>query len=99
MFTKTKLVLAAALVLGAASAVQASDKDRNDKARHHASAPGQSLRVANPAYHPSTRQGAGAYAFSPEYRSPAQPYRNSGETRFERNWFDYQGCPGTEGDC
>jgi hypothetical protein len=99
MFTKTKLVLAAALVLGAASAVQASDKDRNDKAGHRVSPPGHSLRVANPAYHPSTCQGAGAYAFAPEYRVPVQPSRNSGETRFERNWFDYQGCPGTEGGC
>ena len=89
MFTKTKLVLAAVLVLGAASAVQASDKDRNDTAGHRVGATVQS-------HHPSTRRGGGAYAFSPDYRSPAQPSQKSGESRFERNWFGYQDCPGTE---
>jgi hypothetical protein len=99
MFTKTKLVLAAVLVLGAASAVQASDKDRNDTGGYRTGPQGQSFQGANPAYHRSLRHGGGDYAFSPDYRSPAQPSQKSGESRFERNWFGYQNCPGTEGGC
>ncbi len=45
------------------------------------------------------RDRGGSYAFVPGYRFPARPYQNSGETQFERNWFHYQDCPGTEGGC
>ncbi len=99
MFTKTKFALAAALVLGAASAVQANDNDWNDRGGYRVGPLGQSFQGANPAYHPSMRRGGGAYAFVPGHRFPARPYRNSGETQFERNWFGYQDCPGTEGGC
>jgi hypothetical protein len=99
MFTKTKMALAVAMVLGAASAVQANDKDRNDTGGYRVGAKGQSFQGANPAYHPSTRRGGGAYAFVPEHRFPARPYQNSEETRFEKNWFGFQDCPGTEGGC
>ena len=104
MLTKTKLALAAALVLGAASAVQANDNDRNGGG-YRVGPLRQSFQGANPAYHPSMRhhpsmrEGAGAYAFAPAYGVPARPYRSRGETRFERDWFGYQDCPGTEGDC
>jgi hypothetical protein len=102
MFTKAKLALAVVLVLGAASAVQANDKDRNDTGGYRVGPLGQTFQGANPAYHRSARphysvrQGDGAYAFVPEYR---RPYRAPGEGRFERNWFGYQDCPGTEGGC
>jgi hypothetical protein len=99
MFTKTKLALAVVMMLGAASAVEANDKDGNDTGGYRVGPLGQSFQGANPAYHRSMRRGRGAYAFVPEYRSPARSHRNSGETQFERNWFGYQDCPGTEGGC
>jgi opacity protein-like surface antigen len=77
MFTKTKLALAAALVLGAASAVQANDNDRNDRGGYRVGPMGQHFGGANPAYHPSMRYGYDfdAYAFAPGYdRVPARPY-------------------------
>jgi hypothetical protein len=71
MFTTAKLALAAALVLGAASAVQANDNDRNDRGGFRVGPMGQSFGGANPAYHRSMRYGYGdgAYAFVPDFRA------------------------------
>ncbi len=88
MFTKTKMALAVALVLGAASAVQASDT-RNDTGGYRVGPLGQTFQGANPAYHRSAR-GAGAYAFVPRHRP---------EGRFDRNWFGFQDCPGPDRRC
>jgi hypothetical protein len=89
MLTKTMIALATALTLGTASAALAANhKDRNDNGGYRVGSQGQSFPGAN-----------GAYAYAPGYRSSAQPERNSGESRFEQNWFGYQNCPGTEGGC
>jgi hypothetical protein len=48
MLNVTKLALAAALVLGAASAVQANDNDRNDRGGYRVGPLGQSFQGANP---------------------------------------------------
>src|ERR1700730_6563548 len=65
MFTKTKLALAAALVLGAASAVQASDHDNwNDTGGYRLGPMGQHFGGVNPVYHRSLRNG-GPFAFVP----------------------------------
>jgi hypothetical protein len=91
MLTKTKLALAAVLVLGAASAVQANDNDWNDRGGYRVGPLGQSFQGANPAFHPSMRHGfmrhgSGAYAFAPGYRMPARHYRT-----WDRNWnWDWQ---------
>jgi opacity protein-like surface antigen len=79
MLSMTKLALAAALVLGAASAASANDNDRNDRGGYRVGPLGQSFQGANPAYHPSMRYGMrygdgrygdgdGAFAFVPGYR-------------------------------
>jgi hypothetical protein len=82
MLNVTKLALAAALVLGAASAVQANDNDRNDRGGYRVGPLGQSFQGANPAYHPSMRYGYdygdGAYAFAPEYRFAPRHHRTWG---------------------
>lgn len=76
MLTKTKLALAAALILGAASAVQASDNDGgNETGGYHLGPMGQHFGGANPVYHRSLRNGGGAFAFVPGYRVPNRHYR------------------------
>jgi hypothetical protein len=80
MFTTAKLALAAALVLGAASAVQANDNDRNDRGGFRVGPLGQTFSGANPAYHRSMRYGYGdgAYAYVPGYRVPSRHHRTWG---------------------
>jgi opacity protein-like surface antigen len=85
MLNMTKLALAAALALGAVSAAQANDNDRNDRGGYRVGPLGQSFPGANPAYHPSMRYGDpygdGAYAFVPGYRFPNRHYR-----RWDWDW-------------
>jgi hypothetical protein len=83
MLSMTKLALAAALVLGAASAVQANDNDRNDRGGFRVGPMGQTFPGANPAYHPSMRYGGRAYAYVPGYRVPPRHYRT---WRWESDW-------------
>jgi opacity protein-like surface antigen len=78
MSTMTKLALAAALVLGAASAVQANDIDRNDRGGFRVGPMGQHFGGANPAYHRSMRYGDDAYAYVPGYRVPYNHHRTWG---------------------
>jgi hypothetical protein len=85
-------------LLGAVSAVEANDTDRNGAGGYRAGPQRQSSHGAGAAHHPSMRQGGSAYGFAPGYSYPARHDPNR-ETRFERNWFGYQDCPGTEGDC
>jgi len=77
MLNMTKLALAATLVLGAASAVQANDNDWNDRGGYRVGPLGQSFQGANPAFHPSMRHGyaEGAYAFVPGYRFAPRHHR------------------------
>jgi hypothetical protein len=81
MYTTAELALAAALVVGAASAVQANDNDRNDRGGFRVGPLGQEFPGANPAYHPSMRYGD-AYAYVPGYRAPSRYYR----TWDDRGW-------------
>jgi hypothetical protein len=85
MLNMTKLALAAALVLGAASAVQANDNDRNDRGGYRVGPLGQSFEGANPAFHPSMRRemrrGDGAFAFVPDYRFAPRHHRT-----WDRDW-------------
>jgi opacity protein-like surface antigen len=81
MSTMTKLALAAALVLGTASAASANDTDRNDIGGYRVGPLGQSFPGANPAYHPSMRHGEGAYAFVPGYRFLDRHHR-----MWDRDW-------------
>jgi hypothetical protein len=81
MLSTAKLALAAALVLGAASAVQANDVDRNDRGGYRVGPLGQSFEGANPAYHPSMRYGWRGYGWRdydyyvpPRYRVPYRRY-------------------------
>jgi hypothetical protein len=69
MSTMAKLALAAALVLGAASAVQANDNDRNDRGGFRVGPMGQHFGGANPAFHRSMRFGDNDYAYVPGYGS------------------------------
>jgi len=76
MLSMTKFALAATLVLGAASAVQAGSKDDDGASGGFRVGPmGQSFPGANPAYHRSMRHGGGAYAYAPGYRIPSRHYR------------------------
>jgi hypothetical protein len=89
---KTLITLSTAIalgLLGGVSAVQANDNDRIGPR-------GQSVHRAEPAHHSSVRQGGSAYGLAPGYRSPARPNPTQGESQFEKNWFGYQDCPGTE---
>jgi hypothetical protein len=69
MLNMTKLALAAALVLGAASAASANDNDRNDRGGYRYGPMGQ-VFGGNPTYHRGYYRGMGygAYAFVPGYR-------------------------------
>jgi hypothetical protein len=75
MLTTAKLALAAALVLGAASAVQANDNDRNDTGGYRVGPMGQHFGGANPVFHRSMRYGGSAFAFVPGYRVPHRHWR------------------------
>ena len=93
---KTLMALSTAIalgLLGAASAAQANDNDRNGAGGSGVGPQGQSVHAA---HHASVRHGGSAYGLAPGYRSPARPYPNQGESQFEKNWFGYQDCPGTE---
>ena len=74
MLSRTKLALAAALILGAAGAAQAANDNQSDPNRGFAYGPlGQRVggSAVNPAHHLSTRgkvhrtTGEGAFAFAP----------------------------------
>jgi hypothetical protein len=81
MFTKTKIAVAAALIFGAASAVQAANENDggNETGGYSVGPMGQHFGGANPVYHGRYRYryGGGAFAFVPRYRVP---YRH------ERRW-------------
>ncbi len=77
MFTKTKLALAAALIFGAASAVQAASENDggNETGGYRLGPMGQHFGGVNPVYHRSLRHeyreyryGSGPFAFFPGYR-------------------------------
>ena len=75
MFTKTKLALAAALIFGAASAVQAASENDggNETGGYRLGPMGQHFGGVNPVYHRSLRYreyryGNGPFAFFPGYR-------------------------------
>jgi hypothetical protein len=94
MFGKTKIAFLVAIVLGvlgAASAALAGDAhdDGASGARAARKANEDSLRWR----WNSSGVGRGAFAYQPP-KPTARPL-----TSFERNWFHYQDCPGTEGDC
>jgi hypothetical protein len=64
MLTKTKIALAAAVILGSATAVLANDTDRNDVGGYHVGPLGQEMGgdAVNPVYHRSLRAGNQAHA-------------------------------------
>ena len=74
MFTKTKLALAAALIFGAASAVQAANENDggNETGGYHYGPMGQYFGGGSPFDHHSPRYtyryGSGPFAFVPGYR-------------------------------
>jgi hypothetical protein len=107
MLRKTKLALAAALILGAAGAAQAANDNQSDPTRGFAYGPmGQRVggSAVNPIHHLSTRGKAhhaapaeGAYAFAPGMSSGG-----SCEQRFKS--FDpatgtYMGLDGARHPC
>ncbi len=73
MFTKTKLALAAALILGAASAVQAANENDggNETGGYRTGPMGQHFGGVNPVYHRSLRHAyrydRSPFAFVPGY--------------------------------
>ena len=76
MFTETKLALAAALILGAASAVQAANENDggNETGGYRIGPMGQHFGGVNPVYHRSLRHAyryhrydSGPFAFVPGY--------------------------------
>ena len=60
MLTKSKLAIAAVLILGAASAAQANEP-RDEFGGYRVGPLGQSFQGANPVYHRSLRAGRMAY--------------------------------------
>jgi hypothetical protein len=67
MFNMTKLTLAAVLVLGGASMVQAGNDNKapEDLGGYRTGPLGQHFRGANPVFHRSMRRGGEGYAFMP----------------------------------
>ena len=63
MLTKSKLAMAAVLILGAASAAQANEP-RDEFGGYRVGPLGQSFQGANPVYHPSLRGGRMAYDYA-----------------------------------
>jgi hypothetical protein len=82
MFTKTKIALAAALILSAGSAALASNE--NDGSVSGAQAAREMQQNPLPWWLNSSDHGRGAFAYQPG-RPGARPLNS-----FERNWFDYQ---------
>jgi hypothetical protein len=78
MLSMTKLALAATLVLGAASGVQAANENDggNETGGFRVGPLGQKFQGANPAYHRSMRYEHGVYAYVPGY--PSRHYRTWG---------------------
>jgi hypothetical protein len=80
MLTKTKLALAAVLIFGAASAVQAASENDggNETGGFRVGPMGQHFAGANPAYHRSMRYGyrydRGPFAFVPGFHRHWQWY-------------------------
>jgi hypothetical protein len=83
MLNKTKMVLAAALVLGLASAAQAGGRDDADSSGGYRIGPnGQSFDGVNPALHRATRveiagQAANVYGYA---AVPHQPSRKKAKS-------------------
>ncbi len=78
MLTKSKLAIATALILGAASAAQAASENPSDPTRGFAYGPmGQRMggHAVNPVDHLSTRHARGAFA-----------YVRPGRTHIRRSW-------------
>src|SRR5260370_42685902 len=80
MLTKTKIALAAALVLGTASAALAEKDNANDefKGGYRIGPLGQHFSGVNPVYHRSLRghwtRGGGAYGFAPGFGGPCERF-------------------------
>ncbi len=71
MLSKSKLAIAAALMLGVVSAAQAANDNQSDPTRGFAYGPlGQRMggHAVNPVDHRSTRGGRAAYAYVPPSR-------------------------------
>jgi hypothetical protein len=66
MLTKSKLAMAAVLILGAASAAQANEP-RDEFGGYRVGPLGQSFQGANPVYHRSLRGGRMAYDYAAPY--------------------------------
>jgi Spy/CpxP family protein refolding chaperone len=78
MLSKSKLAIAAALVLGAVSAAQAANDNQSDPTRGYAYGPlGQRMggRAVNPVDHRSTRHGWHSYAYVPSSRARYWEFR------------------------
>ncbi len=82
MFTKTKIALAAALILGAGSAALASNE--HDDGVSGAQAAREMYGNPLPWWWNSSDRGRGAFAYQPGKPEAPPP------TSFERSWFDYQ---------
>src|SRR5690348_3632135 len=78
MITKTKLAIAALLMLGIASSAQAGDKDDADHSGGYRIGPlGQSFTSGvNPVDHPSMARGAYASAVRNRHPAPTRPVPN-----------------------
>ena len=85
MMTKTKIALAAALLLGVASAAQAADRDDGYAGGFRVGPTGQSFEGANPVYHPSLARGA--YASG---RVPAQAHETRTPNANEPAYMNFQ---------
>jgi len=78
MLSKSKLVIAAAMVLGVVSAAQAGAENQSDPSGGYRYGPyGQRMggNAINPAVHRSTRHSRGAYAFVPSSRARHWEFR------------------------
>jgi hypothetical protein len=77
MLTKSKLAIAAVLILGAASAAQANEP-RDEFGGYRVGPLGQSFQGANPVYHRSLRRGGMAYDYAaPGAYDSAAPFFGS----------------------
>jgi hypothetical protein len=95
MSTRTKIALAAALILGTASAALAADSGENHQDEDRAIVSSSTSPAnAGGAYGyagKALRHGRESYALAPLRSSPnADPGPRGASTSFEKNWFDYQ---------
>jgi hypothetical protein len=97
MFARTKIALAAALILGAACPALANDSGENHMDEGRAVMSGSTAPTnAGSAYGyagKTLRHGRGSYALAPLSSPSADPIPagpKGAQTSFERNWFDYQ---------